>query len=50
MSEQKDEDRGKMYIFVKDKLHSGIYEPYLCILMSNMPARYMPYDNKDSRL
>lgn len=31
-----------MYIFVKDKLHWGIYEPYLCILMSNITARDIP--------
>jgi|GEM_PF-5486850 len=42
MSEQKDEDRGKMYIFVKDKLHSGNEWLAFRVLMSNMDARDIP--------
>ena len=42
MSEQKDEDRGKMYIFVKDKLRSGNEWLVFRVLMSNMAARDIP--------
>ena len=42
MSEQKDEDRGKMYIFVKDKLRSGNEWLVFRVLMSNITARDIP--------
>lgn len=50
MSEQKDEDRGKMYIFVKDKLRSGNEWLAFRVLMSNLTARDIPYNDDDSRL